>query len=409
MSKQFAGRRILVGLSGGIACYKSCDLVSRLVQAGAEVRVVMTRNACEFVAPLTLQALSGHPVYTDTFAPADPGGIDHVRLADFAELLVIVPATANILAKMAHGIADDLLSTSYISCDCPTLAVVAMNTRMYEHPATRENLELLERRGVHLLHPESGYLACGTEGKGRLPDRERIMEKIAQLLGASDTLAGLNVLVTAGPTREALDPVRYITNPSSGRMGFALARAAVRLGAARVELVSGPVELDTPPGVERTDIVSAEELFAAVQARAPQADLVVMAAAVGDWTPSEPQAHKIKKSSPDAELTLHLRQSPDSLAWAAAHRKPGATVVGFAVETQSEAANALDKLRRKGLDLIVVNNPLEAGAGFGVQTNRVTVLDAAGGKTELPLLDKAEVAVRVLELAAGCHAGKGKP
>ncbi|MCE5270746.1 bifunctional phosphopantothenoylcysteine decarboxylase/phosphopantothenate--cysteine ligase CoaBC [bacterium] len=409
MYKQFAGRRILVGLSGGIACYKSCDLVSRLVQAGAEVRVLMTRNACEFVAPLTLQALSGHPVYTGTFAPADPGGIDHVRLADFAELLVVIPATANILAKMAHGIADDLLSTTYISCDCPTLAVVAMNTRMYEHPATRANLELLKRRGVHLLHPESGYLACGTEGTGRLPDRERIMEKIAQVLGAAETLEGLIVLVTAGPTREALDPVRYISNPSSGRMGFALARAAVRLGAARVELITGPVSLDTPLGVERMDIVSAEQLFAAVQARAPQADIVVMAAAVGDWTPEGPQAHKIKKSSPDAELTLRLRQSPDSLAWAAQHRKSGATVVGFAVETADEERNALDKLRRKGIDLIVVNNPLEMGAGFAVQTNRVTVLDSAGARTELPLLDKDEVAARVLELAAARHAGKGKP
>ncbi len=406
--KQLAGRRILVGLSGGIACYKTCDLVSQLAQSGAEVRVVMTRNACEFVRPLTLQALSGNPVYTETFTPAEPGGIDHVRLADFAEILVISPATADILAKMAHGLADDLLSTTYISCACPTLAVAAMNTRMYEHPATRANLEILERRGVYVMHPESGYLACGTEGAGRLPGRERIMEMIEHVLYGGETLRGLNVLVTAGPTREAIDPVRYISNPSSGRMGFALARAAARLGASSVELVSGPVCLETPPGVKRTDVVSAEDMFEAVKTLAPRADLVVMAAAVGDWMPEEVRSGKIKKSGPDEGLTLELKQTPDCLAWASEHRKKDSTVVGFAVETSEEEKNALEKLRRKKLDLVVVNNPLQEGAGFGGETNRVTVLDARGGKTELPLLCKDEVAGRVLEMALKERAAKGK-
>ncbi|MEA1996967.1 MAG: bifunctional phosphopantothenoylcysteine decarboxylase/phosphopantothenate--cysteine ligase CoaBC, partial [Gemmatimonadota bacterium] len=223
------GSRILVGLSGGIACYKACGLVSRLVQAGAEVRVVMTENACRFVGPVTLQALSGGPVATGTFKPVGPEGIDHIKLAEFAQVLVVVPATANILAKMAQGLADDLLSTTYLAADCPVLAVPAMNTKMYEHPATQANLELLEKRGVRLMRPGSGHLACGAEGPGRLPAQELIIERIAMILAESDRLSGKKVLITAGPTREALDPVRYLTNPSTGRMGFALARAAVRM------------------------------------------------------------------------------------------------------------------------------------------------------------------------------------
>ena len=399
MKKILENRRILVGLSGGVACYKTCELVSRLVQSGAEVRVVMTENARRFVGPVTLQSLSGHPVYYDTFSPVVPGGIDHVRLAEFAEILVITPATANCLAKLAHGIADDLLTTTYLACECPVLGVVAMNTSMYEHPATRANIAALEARGVHLMHPESGRLACGTEGVGRLPDRERIMEKISSILGGSSRLAGRKVLVTAGPTREALDPVRYLTNSSSGKMGFAVASAAVRMGADEVRLVTGPSDLPTPSGVIRQDVVSANQMFRAVKSLLASSDLLVMTAAVSDFTPRAPSRSKIKKDK-SSGLTLELKKTPDILAHCSKNRKPGAIVAGFALETDNDLEQALIKLRRKKLDYIVVNNALEAGSGPGSDTNRVTVLSSDGSRLEWPLLEKHQVAERLLELIA---------
>ena len=400
MKAVIENRRILVGLTGGIACYKACELVSGLIQLGAKVRVAMTRNACEFIGPITLQALSQAPVYTDTFQPVDPGGIDHVRLAEFAEIMVILPATANFLAKMACGLADDLLSTTCVACDCPVLVVPAMNTKMYEHPATRDNIQLLEKRGVHFLHPETGYLACGTEGVGRLPGRERILEKIALILGANTKLRGKRVLVTAGPTREALDPVRYITNSSSGRMGFACARAAVRLGAKEVNLVTGPTVLSTPLGVTRIDVTSAEEMFEAVKPLIINVDLVIAAAAVSDYTPAEKSLRKIKKRDQGAEMNLRLKTTFDILAYVSRNRKKGAVVIGFALETEKEEEHGLEKLKNKRIDLIVVNNPLEAGAGFAVDTNRGFILDRDGKRLDLPLMDKEEMAVRLVELAA---------
>jgi len=394
-------RRILVGLSGGIACYKGCDLVSRLVQLGAEVRVVMTENATRFLGPVSLQALSGSPVYTDTFDPVDPGGIDHIRLAEFAEIFVILPATANVLAKMAHGLADDLLSTTYIACKCPVLAAAAMETRMYNHPATQANLKLLEKRGVHVLHPETGYLASGKKGVGRMPGRDRIIERIALVLGANSYLAGKTVLVTAGPTREALDPVRCLTNPSTGKMGFAIARAAVRMGAQDVHLVTGPTELDTPFGVKRHDVVSAADMLKAVKPLAGKVDLVVAAAAVSDFAPEKVSKSKLKKSAQGEKITLPLVQTPDILAYASKNRKKGAVVVGFAVETGKEIQNAMEKLQKKALDYIVVNNPRSQGAAFGGETNRAVILDSAGNRVELPLISKDELAERLLELVSG--------
>lgn len=394
-------KRILVGLSGGIACYKGCDLVSRLVQLGAEVRVVMTENATRFIGPVSLQALCGSPVYTDTFDPVDPGGIDHIRLAEFAEIFVILPATANILAKMAHGLADDLLSTTYIACKCPVLAAAAMETRMYNHPATQANLKLLEKRGVHVLHPETGYLASGKKGVGRMPGRDRIIERIALVLGANSYLAGKTVLVTAGPTREALDPVRYLTNPSTGKMGFAIARAAVRMGAQDVHLVTGPTELDTPFGVKRHDVVSAADMLKAVKPLAGKVDLVVAAAAVSDFAPEKVSKSKLKKSAQGEKITLPLAQTPDILAYASKNRKKGAVVVGFAVETGKEIRNAMEKLQKKALDYIVVNNPRNQGAAFGGETNRAVILDSAGNRVELPLISKDELAERLLELVSG--------
>lgn len=394
-------RHILVGLSGGIACYKGCDLVSRLVQLGAEVRVVMTENATRFVGPVSLQALCGSPVYTDTFDPVDPGGIDHIRLAEFAEIFVILPATANILAKMAHGLADDLLSTTYIACKCPVLAAAAMETRMYNHPATQANLKLLEKRGVHVLHPETGYLASGKKGVGRMPGRDRIIERIALVLGVNSYLAGKTVLVTAGPTREALDPVRCLTNPSTGKMGFAIARAAVRMGAQDVHLVTGPTELDTPFGVKRHDVVSAADMLKAVKPLAGKVDLVVAAAAVSDFAPEKVSKSKLKKSAQGEKITLPLAQTPDILAYASKNRKKGAVVVGFAVETGKEIQNAMEKLQKKALDYIVVNNPRNQGAAFGGETNRAVILDSAGNRVELPLISKDELAERLLELVSG--------
>lgn len=394
-------KRILVGLSGGIACYKGCDLVSRLVQLGAEVRVVMTENATRFIGPVSLQALCGSPVYTDTFDPVDPGGIDHIRLAEFAEIFVILPATANVLAKMAHGLADDLLSTTYIACKCPVLAAAAMETRMYNHPATQANLKLLEKRGVHVLHPETGYLASGKKGVGRMPGRDRIIERIALVLGANSYLAGKTVLVTAGPTREALDPVRYLTNPSTGKMGFAIARAAVRMGAQDVHLVTGPTELDTPFGVKRHDVVSAADMLKAVKPLAGKVDLVVAAAAVSDFAPEKVSKSKLKKSAQGEKITLPLAQTPDILAYASKNRKKGAVVVGFAVETGKEIRNAMEKLQKKALDYIVVNNPRNQGAAFGGETNRAVILDSAGNRVELPLISKDELAERLLELVSG--------
>ena len=392
-------KRILVGLSGGIACYKTCDLVSRLVQLGASVRVVMTRNAARFVGPLTLQALSSAPVHTDTFEPAGQDSLDHLRLAEFAEIFVIVPATANILAKMAQGLADDLLSTCFLAAGCPVLAAPAMETKMYLNPATQANIALLESRGVRILHPESGHLASGAEGVGRLPDRERIIEKIVSILGAGDCLKGKTVLVTAGPTREALDPVRYLSNHSSGRMGFALARAAVRLGAKKVHLVSGPTALPTPLGVSRHDITTAAEMLAAVLPLAGKSDLVLAAAAVSDFAPETYAPQKLKKGA--VKNSLKLVRTPDILEYISKNRKPGAVVFGFALETENEIEHGREKLHRKALDFIAINNPLRKGAGFGGETNRVAVLDSAGGQTDLPLMSKEDLAGRLLELAAG--------
>jgi phosphopantothenoylcysteine decarboxylase / phosphopantothenate---cysteine ligase len=392
-------RRILVGLSGGIACYKTCELISYLVQSGAEVRVVMTENARRFVGPVTLQALSGHHVYCDTFSNVDPAGIDHVRLADFAELFVITPATANCLAKLAHGIADDLLSTTYLACDCPVLAVVAMNTNMYQHPATQANMSILESRGVHLMHPESGRLACGTEGVGRLPGRDRIFEKISHILGGSKKLDGLTVMVTAGPTREAIDPVRFLSNSGSGKMGFAVASAAVRMGAKKVHLVAGPGDLPTPDGVFRQDVVSAAQMFDAVKVLLSSTDILVMTASVSDFTPTSLSESKIKKGESN-KISLDLKKTQDILSYCSRHRKPGSSIVGFALETDNDIDNATLKLRNKNLDLIVVNNACEPGSGPGSDTNRVTILSSDGSKLELPLMAKYQVAEQLLDLVA---------
>jgi phosphopantothenoylcysteine decarboxylase/phosphopantothenate--cysteine ligase len=379
-----ADRRVVLGVTGGIACYKACEVVRLLVQAGAQVRVVMTAGAQQFVTPLTLQTLSGHPVATDTFDLGQESEIGHIRLADEADVVLIAPATANALAKMAHGIADDLLGTVLLATRAPVVVAPAMNVNMWEHPATRDNMERLRARGVHVVGPASGMLACGWDGAGRLAEPAEIVEAVRVALTPQD-LAGEHVLVSAGPTREAIDPVRYLSNHSSGKMGFAIARVARRRGAA-VTLVAGPTALTPPPGVTCVRVESAREMAEALDAAWARATVLVMAAAVADYT-----------------LTLPLARTRDILTSLAA-RKGRRIVVGFAAETQNLAAEAQRKLRTKNLDLIVANDVTVPGAGFGSDTNVVRLFDASGADVALPVLAKEDVAARILDWVAARRA-----
>jgi phosphopantothenoylcysteine decarboxylase/phosphopantothenate--cysteine ligase len=397
------GRTVVVGVTGGIACYKACELVRQLVAAGMQVRVVMTANAQQFVTPLTLQTLSGHPVATETFSLTQESEIGHIRLADSADVVVIAPATANALAKLAAGIADDLLSTVLLATRAPLVLAPAMNVHMWEHPAVQENLARLVARGARVVGPASGALACGYEGAGRLADPAEIVEAVAAALAPQD-LAGEHVLVTAGPTEEPLDPVRYLSNRSSGKMGYALARAARRRGA-EVTLVSGPAALAAPPGVSIVRVESARDMARAVGEAFGAATVVIMCAAVADYRPRRALPRKLKKSA--ASLTLELERNPDILASLAA-RKGRRLLVGFAAETHDLTTEARRKLRAKRLDLIVANDVTAPGAGFGSDTNQVRLFDAVGGDEEIPLLPKAEVAERILDWVAA-HRRRAAP
>ena len=386
------GRRILLGMSGGIACYKACEVARMLAQAGARVQVVMTAGAQQFVTPLTLQALSGRPVATDTFSLTQESEIGHIRLADEAEVVVLAPATANLLAKLAHGIADDLLTTVLLATRAPVLAAPAMNVHMWEHVATQANLRVLTERGVAFAGPGIGSLACGYEGPGRLAEPAEIVEAVEGVLAPKD-LRGERVLVSAGPTREAVDPVRYLSNHSSGRMGYAIARVARRRGA-EVVLVSGPSDLPAPPGVRTLMVSSAAEMARALEEEFRSASILVMAAAVADYRPRRPAVRKLKKSA--ASLSLDLERTRDILAGLAG-RKGRRLVVGFAAETNDVAEEARRKLREKRLDLIVANDVTAPGAGFGSDTNVVQLIDAGGEAQALPVLPKEEVAGRILD------------
>jgi phosphopantothenoylcysteine decarboxylase/phosphopantothenate--cysteine ligase len=389
------GRTVLVGLSGGIGCYKACELVRLLVGEGARVPVVMTAGAQQFVTPLTLQTLSGQPVATDTFSLTQESEIGHIRLADTAEVVVIAPATANVLGKLAAGIADDLLTTVLLATRAPLVLAPAMNVHMWEHAAVQENVARLVTRGARVVGPTSGALACGHEGPGRLADPADIVEEVRCVLTRPD-LTGEHVLVTAGPTREAIDPVRYLSNHSSGKMGYALARVARRRGA-RVTLVSGPTALPPPPGIELVAATSAQEMARAVEHSFATATVVIMTAAVADYRPRTALAHKLKKGS--AALTLPLEPTLDILG-SLGPRKGRRLLVGFAAETRDLEAEARRKLRGKRLDLVVANDVTAAGAGFGADTNVVRLLDAAGLDEALPVLPKEEVAERVLDWVA---------
>lgn len=395
------GKRILLGVTGGIAAYKVCTLASHLTQMGAEVDVVMTEAATRFVAPLTFEALTGRPAYTDMWRTGGAGlptHIAHVGLAHAADLLVIAPATANTIAKLAMGLADNLLTTLALAATCPILLAPAMDAGMWSHPATQANVATLRARGVYFAGPVRGRMASGLEGEGRMMEPEEILGHIRLVLGRTGPLAGRKVVVTAGPTREFIDPVRFISNPSSGKQGFALAQAALDRGAS-VTLITGPVSLPTPVGAQRVDVVSVQEMLDAVLEATADADILLMAAAVGDYRPATTAPHKIKKT---ADLTLHLERTPDILAAVAERRAATGfprVVVGFAAESQDLLENARAKLEAKGLDLIVANDITAPDAGFAAETNRVVLLDREGGVERLPLMSKSAVAEAVLERA----------
>jgi phosphopantothenoylcysteine decarboxylase/phosphopantothenate--cysteine ligase len=379
-------RVVVLGVTGGIACYKAVELVRLLVKADFKVQVIMTRGAMEFVTPLTLQTLSGNPVATETFNLTQESEIGHINLADSANLFVIAPATANVIGKIANGIADDLLTTVLMATQAPVLIAPAMNIHMFDNPILQENLRKLRRVGYHIMEPAEGYLACGYEGKGRLPDPEKILGEIESLLRKKD-LVGEKLLITAGPNREPLDPVRYISNRSSGKMGYALARAALRRGA-EVALVSGPTALEAPAGARIISVMTAAQMREAVLKEFAQCSAVIMAAAVSDYRPIAAEK-KMKRGTgpvelrlePNADILKELGQSKD-----------GKWLVGFAAETDDLTANAQKKLREKNLDMVVANNVAEEGSGFDGDTNVATIVDRTGAVRSLPLMSKDDLA-----------------
>lgn len=395
------GKTVVLALTGGIAAYKIATLASMLVKQKATVLVLMTENATRFIAPLTFEALTGTRCMVDTFDRSFSFEIEHVAVADRADLVLVAPASANVIAKMANGIADDMLTTTVLACRCPKLVAPAMNTGMYENPATQANLARLRGYGVEVIDPACGRLACGAVGPGKMPEPQQLLEHIQRHLACQKDMAGLHLLVTAGPTREALDPVRFITNHSTGRMGYELARAAMLRGA-QVTLVSGPTALDPPPFVELVRVESAQQMHDAVMAAAPAQDVIIKAAAVADYRPAHTAGEKIKKSG--ADLTLELTRTPDILAELGAARRPGQFLCGFAMETRDLLDNARAKLEKKGADMIVANSLREAGAGFGGATNHVTLVEPTGC-TELPLAGKDEVAHRILDRILARRAG----
>jgi phosphopantothenoylcysteine decarboxylase/phosphopantothenate--cysteine ligase len=407
-----AGKTVVLGVTGGIAAYKAAEIVRWLKKEGAAVVVVMTRAAKEFISPLTLATLSGNPVLDDLWAPEQvltfgrprtrTSPVEHIEVADAADLVLVAPATADLIARAAHGMGDDLLATVLLATRAPVILAPAMNVQMWENAIVQANLARLRAHGVRVVEPEAGELACGWEGRGRLASLEAIGAAVERALGAgSGPLSGRHVVVTAGPTREPLDPVRALTNHSSGRMGFALAEAARDAGA-RVTLVHGPVALAAPAGVAAVAVETAREMGAALRKAAARADAVVMAAAVADYRPAQAAAQKLKRSGTGATRTLELVANPDLLA--TLPRRPGLRVVGFAVETEHEPDGARKKLRDKKCDLLVLNNPTRAGSEFGGDTNEITILDAKGGVERLPVQSKRAAAERVIARLAALDA-----
>ena len=407
--KNLSGKCVLLGITGGIAAYKMANVASALHKAGAKVHVIMTENATKFITPLTFETLTGTKCMVDTFDRDFEFDVRHISVAKEADLILIAPATADIIAKMAHGIADDMLTTVVLAAKCKKLVAPSMNTAMLENPITRDNIGLLRKYGFEIIDSASGYLACGDTGSGKLPEPPVLCQWIEHEIGCEKTLAGKKVVVTAGPTQEALDPVRYLTNHSTGKMGYAIAHEAMLRGA-EVVLVSGPVSLDPVPFVKTRHITSAADMFDAIREEISDTDILIKAAAVADYRPASVADHKIKKGiaddnnpivkSGDSGMSIPLARTQDILGWVAENHHPGLFVCGFSMETENLLANSSKKLAKKKLDMIVANSLRTAGAGFGTDTNVVTLITAEGAQ-ELPIMSKDDVAARILDKIEG--------
>lgn len=404
--ENLTGKCVVLGITGGIAAYKMANVASALRKTGAEVRVIMTKNATNFITPITFETLTGQKCMVDTFDRDFKFEVTHIETAKAADLILIAPATANVIAKMAHGIADDMLTTVVLAARCPKLVSPAMNTGMLENPITQDNLKTLEKYGFGIIPSESGVLACKDKGSGRLPKEDVLLDYIYRELARPKDMQGLRVTVTAGPTQESLDPVRYLTNHSTGRMGYAIAREAMLRGA-EVTLISGPVSLAPPPFVKLVPVVTAQDMFEAVAAHLNDTDILIKAAAVADYRPAHVAEDKIKKTGAGDLNQLALERTQDILGWVAQHRHEGLYVCGFSMETQNMLENSAAKLEKKKLDMVVANNLKVAGAGFGVDTNVVTMITKNGAQ-ELPLMSKNEVAGQllsaILRQRGGCPA-----
>lgn len=386
------GKTVVLGVSGGIAAYKIAGLASMLKKQQAVVEVIMTRNAANFINPITFEALTGNKCLVETFDRNFQFQVEHVALAKRADIFMIAPASANVIAKISHGLADDMLTTTFLASQCPKLIAPAMNTRMYENPITLDNLKRCQEYGMTVIDPAEGYLACGDTGAGKMPEPELLCEYILQELEYQKDLAGKKVLVTAGPTQEAIDPVRFITNHSTGKMGYEIAKAAARRGAA-VTLVSGPTAMPAPLFVKTVNVVSAREMFAAVTGLSEEQDIIIKAAAVADYRPLQVGTEKMKKT--DKSLNIELERTDDILAWLGSHRREGQFLCGFSMETHNMLENSVKKLKKKNVDLIAANNLKDEGAGFGVDSNVVTLITKAA-VTPLEKMSKEEVAHHLL-------------
>lgn len=389
------GKTVLLGVTGGIAAYKAAALASALVKQHAAVEVVMTEHATKFVTPLTFEQLTGRRTMVDTFDRNFSHQVEHISLAQRTDLVIVAPATANVCAKLAHGLADNMLTTTILACKCPKLIAPAMNTNMYENPVTQDNLDILRRYGWEVIEPASGRLACGAVGKGKMPEPEDLVQHILRHLALPQDLAGKKVLVTAGPTQEALDPVRYLTNHSTGKMGYAIAKMAMLRGA-EVTLVSGPVSIAPPPFVQVVSVTSAADMFEAVKEHAPESDFIFKAAAVADYTPVRYADDKIKKM--EGDMSIPLQRTQDILKYLGEHKREGQIICGFSMETRDMLENSRAKLAKKNVDMICANNLKVAGAGFGVDTNVITVI-TKDAVTEIPLQSKESAANAILDLA----------
>ena len=387
------GKTVLLGVTGSIAAYKTASLASALKKLHADVHVLMTQNAMNFINPITFETLTGNKCLVDTFDRNFEYSVEHVSLAKKADVVMIAPASANVIGKIAHGIADDMLTTTVMACRCRKIVAPAMNTNMFENPIVQDNMKILEKYGYEVISPAVGYLACGDTGAGKMPEPELLLEYILQEIACEKDMQGLNVLVTAGPTQEAADPVRYLTNHSTGKMGYAIATVCARRGAS-VTLVSGPTALKKPQFVRTVEITTAKEMFEAVTERAAEQDIIVKAAAVADYRPKSVSSEKMKKK--DGELTLELERTDDILAWLGGHKRPGQFLCGFAMETQDLIGNARQKLQKKNLDMIVANSLRVEGAGFGGDTNVVTMI-TENEELSLGKMSKEETASKIMD------------